>query len=439
MLLNVHHVRHELGRKIILVGIARNDEYRHINVLIYPERKMKFFYFILAVAGISLAGCSRGDTAPLKSTPTAPNAAVGSIVIEPQFSDVEPFAGGFARVKVGEKSAALVGYIDRKGKLKVNPKYRYAGDFAEGLAPVDVSVDGEWSKWGYIDAEGRTIIEPQFGNGEAFEDGYAVVAVGNPITGPRGLIDKRGQFVVNPIYADLYRISKNRYSYRPNLDSRAGILDSSGKTIAEPQFNSLGVLAEGVAPAAFGKEGDKNGERCGYVDAEGKIVIEPQFLQCKKFSGGLARVGAIVDGVGGWGFIDHKGKFVIKPQFNAAENFHDGLAAVAVGSLEENAKWGFIDRTGAVVIAPQFDEVGFFENGRAVVRVGGGFGSQQRSEMRNALDQTKPVKAGKWGVIDKQGRFSVNPRFDRLEAPTDGLAPMRIGDHITGKWGYIAL
>jgi hypothetical protein len=46
---------------------------------------------------------------------------------------------------------------------------------------------------------------------------------------------------------------------------------------------------------------------------------------------------------------------------------------------------------------------------------------------------------GKWGVIDKQGHFIVNPRFDDLEMPQGGLAPMRIGDHQTGKWGYIAL
>jgi hypothetical protein len=400
---------------------------------------MKFVYLVVPIAAISLLACNRADTAPMKRANIAAKAAVGTIVIEPQFSRAEPFSGALARVEVGEKDAVLAGYIDQKGKFLVNPKYRYAGDFGEGLAPVDVSVKGEWSKWGYIDATGKMVIEPQFGDGRTFEDGYAIVTIGNPILGPRGLIDKHGQFVVNPKYASLYRFSKDRYIYRVELESRDGILDASGKTISEPIFSSLSRLSEGMAAAAFGEKVADGGEKCGYVDADGKAVIQPQFIRCMEFSGGLARVGAIVDGVGGWGYIDPKGQFVIKPHFSAAKDFHDGLAAVAVGSSEENAKWGFIDRTGAVVIPPQFDEVGDFLNGGAIVRVGGGSGSQQRSEALNALDQTKPVKAGKWGVIDKQGRFSVNPRFDRLEPPQNGLAPMRMGDHLTGKWGYIAL
>ena len=400
---------------------------------------MKFAYVMVSIAGIGLLACSRADTAPAKRADVATNAAIGATVIEPQFSRAEGFFGGLARVEVGEKDTTLTGYIDTKGKFQVNPKYRSARDFADGLAAVEVSPKGEWAKWGYIDATGKTVIEPQYGAAEKFEDGYAVVTVGKWLNGLRGLIDKRGQFVINPQYASLYRLSKNRYFYTIDLNGKAGILDASGKTIAEPQFSSLNTLKEGLSPAEFGTEVGKGGDKCGYVDADGKVVIEPQFMRCQKFSGGLARAGAIVDGVGGWGYIDHKGQFVIKPRFPAADDFHDGLAAVAVGPSEENAKWGFIDKTGAVVITPQFDEVRDFENGRAVVRVGGGSGVQQKSEMLNVINHTTPLNVGKWGVIDKQGHFIVNPRFDNLETPQNGLAPMRIGDHLTGKWGYIAL
>ena len=400
---------------------------------------MKFVYVIVSIAGMGLLGCGRADTAPGKRPNVAPSPALGVAVIEPQFSRAEAFSGGLARVEVGGNEAALAGYIDPKGKFQVNPQYRYAGDFADGLAPVDVSLKGESSKWGYINSTGKSVIEPQFGNAEEFKDGYAVVTVGDPLTGPRGLIDKQGQFVVNPKYVWLYRLSKNRYSYRTNLDDREGILDAGGKIITEPRFSRLGTFAEGLMPAGFGEDAGKASEKCGYVDADGNVVIEPQFLQCKEFSEGLARVGAIVDGVGGWGYIDQKGQFVVKPRFNVAKEFHDGLAAVALGSSEDNAKWGFINRTGSVVITPQFDEVFDFKKSRAVVRIGGGFGSQRQSEAINRFDQIKPVKAGKWGVIDKQGRFTINPRFDRLETPENGLAPIRIGDHLTGKWGYIGL
>jgi len=32
----------------------------------------------------------------------------------------------------------------------------------------------------------------------------------------------------------------------------------------------------------------------------------------------------------------------------------------------------------------------------------------------------------------------VNPQFDKAEKFSEGLAPVRIGDEKTGKWGYIA-
>lgn len=400
---------------------------------------MKFVYVMASITTICLLACNRADTAPVKRANIATNAAIGTTVIEPQFSRAEGFVGGLARVEVGEGDAALSGYIDPKGKFQVNPKYRWARDFADGLAAVNVAPKGEWAKWGYIDTTGKTVIEPQFGAAEKFEDGYAVVMVGKWPDGLNGLIDKRGRFVINPQYKSLYRLSKDRYFYSIDLNSKGGILDAKGKTIAEPQFSSLNTLYEGLSRAVFGKEVGKGDDKCGYVDADGKVVIEPQFLRCQNFSSGLARVGAIVDGRGGWGYIDQKGQFVIKPRFAMADDFHDGLSAVAVGPSEENAKWGFIDKTGTVVIEPQFDEFRGFENGLAVVRVGGGFGDQQQSETINALNHTTPLKVGKWGVIDKQGRFVVNPRFDNIGTPQNGLAPMRIGDHLTGKWGYIAL
>jgi hypothetical protein len=45
---------------------------------------------------------------------------------------------------------------------------------------------------------------------------------------------------------------------------------------------------------------------------------------------------------------------------------------------------------------------------------------------------------GKYGYIDKQGHFVVNPQFDEAGEFNDGLAAVRIGNDKTGKYGYIA-
>ena len=47
-------------------------------------------------------------------------------------------------------------------------------------------------------------------------------------------------------------------------------------------------------------------------------------------------------------------------------------------------------------------------------------------------------KTGKWGFIDKRGKFAINPRFDAAFVVSEGLAAVRVGDSKTGQWGYIS-
>jgi hypothetical protein len=83
-------------------------------------------------------------------------------------------------------------------------------------------------------------------------------------------------------------------------------------------------------------------------------------------------------------------------------------------------KYGYIDKQGKFVISPQFDNARRFEEGLAAVRVGGG-------------------DDGKWGFIDKQGKIAINPQFYEiwLGSFKEGLAAVRIGDYKTGKRGLV--
>ncbi len=90
---------------------------------------------------------------------------------------------GLARVKVSGKW----GYIDRSGRIVINPQFEEAGDFAQGLAPVKMG-----GKWGYIDRSGRIVINPQFEEAGGFTEGLARVKVG----GKWGYVDGKGQMVI---------------------------------------------------------------------------------------------------------------------------------------------------------------------------------------------------------------------------------------------------
>ena len=60
------------------------------------------------------------------------------------------------------------------------------------------------------------------------------------------------------------------------------LLNKSGQTVINPQFDKAGGFAAGLAPVRMG--------RWGYTDASGKMQINPQFDKADVFSEGLAAV-----------------------------------------------------------------------------------------------------------------------------------------------------
>ena len=94
-----------------------------------------------------------------------------------------------------------------------------------------------------------------------------------------------------------------------------------------------------------------------------------------------------------WGFVNRDDGMTVAASFDRIGWFgQEGLAAA-----ERRGKWGFIDRTGRFVIEPQFDYVYNFACGLAHVQKG----------RRNP----------KWGLIDTGGRFVLPPSFDFISEP----------------------
>src|SRR6266850_7848906 len=75
------------------------------------------------------------------------------------------------------------GYVDKGGKVVINPQFERAGPFAEGLAEVRLG------RWGYVDGSGKLVINPQFDRAAGFREGLAAVEFG----GRYGYIDSTGK------------------------------------------------------------------------------------------------------------------------------------------------------------------------------------------------------------------------------------------------------
>jgi hypothetical protein len=311
----------------------------------------------------------------------------GRVVIEPRFEFAQDFSEGLAVVGFEGK----FGYIDTTGKVAIPPTFDFASDFSEGLAAVKVG-----SAWGFVDKTGAMAIPARFEKASGFSDGLALVtasdsgeATGPADAGASGYIDRKGDFVISPRFhwaSGDFVEGVAFVSFPDSHDPPAAFVDKSGRVIAPADRMFAGNFSEGLAPSM--KDG-----KWGFIDPTGKFVIPPRFENVQSFTEGLAPVQ-----IGGKrGYIDKHGTLVIPAKFDAQFNFfpenqfREGLAPVDLGDGYQ----GYIDKTGKVVLRIRASEVHSFSGGLARVFTDKGI-----------------------GFIDRQGHFVWGPTVPHVGGAT---------------------
>ncbi len=273
---------------------------------------------------------------------------------------------------------------------------------------------------------------------------------------------------------------KNRRSdtplFRFERKGKAGYIDATGKVVIPPQFD-IGWFSEedfvdGLSPARIGED-------WGFINVAGKWVIPAKYWRVEAFSEGLAAVTLPVRSNFATEYIDKSGNTVIKLSGGLAEAgaFSEGLAAVRTNGSNSVGKLGYIDRSGTLVIPYQFADGGPFREGFAAVVFDGqcyveardgssrgtppsvpaatscggvpSFITQRCGE--GFIDSTGKVvfrfdsvrdfseglaaveKSGKWGFIEPNGNFRIQPQFEAARSFSEGLAAAKY----ESKWGYV--
>ena len=299
----------------------------------------------------------------------------GNYVINPQFKDATWFNNGLARV---ENEDGKYGFIDKKGNFKIPAQYSQATIFNEGLAFV-VEEGGHPT---CIDKNGNVKFEFAMAEGVGcFQEGLApFYTLNNDNEAKWGFVDKKGNVVINPQFAYVHNFSNGLAAVATDKE-KWGFINKEGTYVINPQFDNVGNFYKtGIAPF-------KTGDKWGFIDKKGKYVINPQFEAVSDFYENTA----IVSQNDKCGFINEKGNFIINPQFDNCSVFiyGEGLAAVALDD-----KVGFIDKKGKYIINPQFDFAFDFCDGFSIV----------------GMD-------GKYGIINKKGNYIVNPQFEEIKQP----------------------
>jgi hypothetical protein len=86
--------------------------------------------------------------------------------------------------------------VDSEGKKIGDQTFQDAKLFLQDDAYTAVKIDG---KWGFVDKNGKVVIEPQYDDARSFSNGYAAVKTG----GKWGFIDAEGSIVIENTFSDV--------------------------------------------------------------------------------------------------------------------------------------------------------------------------------------------------------------------------------------------
>lgn len=324
-----------------------------------------------------------------------------------------------------------IGFMDTKGKVRLESKYGMASDFYNGFANIIKD-----SIYGYIDKGGNEVLFKEY---EKTYFWYSDTGVAKEKNGKFGLIDRKGNPLTSFMYNMILSFGFDHFKGVVSKDS-VHLLNSKGQIVfnKDYKYSIKSDYFENDSLLIY-EEMIDNKILSGLVRLDKFIVVEPKydeiyFIEDKYFFA--------VRKNEKFGFINKSGVEIIPLIYdNIAFNITNELIAVS-----KDGKSGFINRRNEIVIPFEYDQAYSFFDGLAIVKKENYyFGINKKNKIKAKLDVEGlefPFYSNnlivfednsKYGYINKKGKIVIPAIYAYAYPFINGMAYVEL----YGKSGFI--
>jgi predicted nucleic acid-binding Zn-ribbon protein len=224
-----------------------------------------------------------------------------------------------------------------------------------------------------------------------------------------GVANLEGVELIPPYYDTIQNWNTN--VYRVKKDGKWGLVDIDDNMLTELQFENIGDLKNGSAPATIAHPTKTWKTVSGYIDEAGSKMISQRDNQND------GRV--LVESFELWGIMTNNGEFIVPCIYDEILPWADNLYRV-----KEDGKWGVLNVEDHSFILPtKYDSISaqnggiakvVFANVESSIDINGNEVAQEVIELQGGLKKTKV--AGKWGIIDANGVEIIKHQYDEIGA-----------------------
>lgn len=313
------------------------------------------------------------------------------------FAFLESFPQQFeAFVKYGIK--------DSNGKIITNAIYDNIYEFDSGVGKIRKN-----NLYGLLKEDGNEVLPCMYSSIDRLKSGlYLVTKTNDSVVTKYGLVNKKGEFLLQPEYSNIYSLTDNYFSSEKNElfmfskeDTLFGIVNQAGKIIAPPLFSSLEYLPNDLILVK--QKNERGFSEFLFMDTTGRKCNSEVYDEVLY----LDTTNILVSKDGKRGILNEKLENRLPIKY---EDF--GKLGYGVIPAKLNNRWGLVSTNEKTIIKFKYDSLFIiklfdFTGDVEIVKKG--------SEVKSIALVAFKAESGRWGLADLSGKIIQKPIFENIE------------------------